>query len=40
MSIKADKWIRRMAEQGRGLIASELLPAIRQLLEEVSPCLL
>ncbi len=30
----------RLAEQGRGLIASELLPAIRQLLEEVSPCLL
>lgn len=29
----------RLAPQGRGLAASELLPAIRQLLEEVSPCL-
>lgn len=29
----------RLAQQGRGLAASELLPAIRQLLEEVSPCL-
>lgn len=29
----------QLAQQGRGLAASELLPAIRQLLEEVSPCL-
>jgi NAD(P)H-hydrate epimerase len=28
----------RLGEQGRGLAASDLIPVIRQLLEEQSPC--